>query len=130
MIGSESSVNGCLALLERPECRHYYQVSSFSDRSEQLEQNLELAFALARFKIANDRYPAELNELTPKYLAAIPDDLFAAKPMIYRRTADGYLLYSVGINGKDDGGKTYGDEVGADDLRVHADAEKAMKTAH
>jgi len=40
----------------------------------------------------------------PKYLAKIPIDLFSARRFIYRATEMGYLLYSVGVNGKDESG--------------------------
>jgi hypothetical protein len=34
----------------------------------------------------------------------LPRDIYNDKPFIYRRTEDGYLLYSAGANGQDDGG--------------------------
>jgi hypothetical protein len=37
-------------------------------------------------------------------LRQIPGDVFSGKPLIYRPNENGYLLYSVGINGKDEGG--------------------------
>ncbi len=54
----------------------------------------------------------------PKYLAELPGDVFSAKAMIYKPTAAGYLLYSVGVNGKDDGGQLISEEPRGDDLRV------------
>jgi len=42
----------------------------------------------------------------PSYLKSIPNDPFVEKkPLIYKKTAKGYLLYSVGPDGVDDGGK-------------------------
>ena len=35
----------------------------------------------------------------------MPLDFFSGKPLIYRASKKGYLLYSVGVNGKDDGGR-------------------------
>ena len=43
-------------------------------------------------------------ELSPDYLKEIPLDLFIDKPLHYEREGKGYLLYSVGMNLKDDGG--------------------------
>ena len=40
------------------------------------------------------------------------------KALIYRSTDDGYLLYSVGVNGVDDKGRTADDEPPGDDLVV------------
>jgi hypothetical protein len=56
--------------------------------------------------------------LTPKYLAQVPRDLFSGKPLIYRPAGNGYLLYSVGVNGKDEGGRSSDDEPAGDDLSV------------
>ena len=37
---------------------------------------------------------------------------------MYRRDGAGYLLYSVGANEKDDGGRQHDDDPVGDDLRV------------
>jgi len=90
-----------------------------ADRNEQGERNTQIAFALAMYKIDQGRYPAKLDALVPKYLAQVSGDLFSGKELIYRPTDDGYLLYSVGVNGQDDGGRTFGDEpIGGDDLPI------------
>jgi hypothetical protein len=94
------------------------KVQSAYDRSEQVQRNLHVAFALAAYQRDNGRYPAKLDELAPKYLAAVPDDLFAGKPLVYRPAEKGYLLYSVGVNGKDESGRSYDDDPAGDDLRV------------
>jgi hypothetical protein len=52
-------------------------------------------------------YPATLCELRPAYLAEMPIDPFNDHEFHYRREDDGYLLYSVGPNGKDDGGRNF-----------------------
>ncbi len=64
--------------------------------------------ALESFKRANGTYPADLNVLVPRYLPELPLDPFTGKPMRYLRSGDGsaqrVLLYSVGVDQKDDGG--------------------------
>jgi hypothetical protein len=40
----------------------------------------------------------------PTYLAAVPTDPFDGQPLRYKKLAKGYIVYSVGENGKDDGG--------------------------
>ena len=50
-------------------------------------------------------YPAKLADLSPKYVAAIPKDRFTDGDLHYSLQDGGYLLYSVGHNGQDDGGK-------------------------
>jgi hypothetical protein len=94
------------------------KVQNAYDRCEQVQQNVCIAFALAAYRSDNHRYPAKLNDLAPKYLATIPVDLFSGKPLIYRPTENGYLFYSVGVNGKDDGGRFYDDDPPGDDLGV------------
>ncbi len=64
-----------------------------------------LAVALACFHAEHGRWPGELKELCPSLLKAIPADRFSVKPLVYRPTEKGYLLYSVGMNLTDDGGK-------------------------
>ena len=53
-----------------------------------------------------------------KNLAQVPPDRFTGKPLIYRPRADGYLLYSVGVNGRDEQGRSYDDDPPGDDLVV------------
>ena len=82
---------------------------------------LNIAIALELYKHDHRHYPASLDELAEKYLATIPDDPFTdGEPFHYRlepqTTTDshdatdshepqpGYLLYSVGSNGRDDDG--------------------------
>jgi hypothetical protein len=48
----------------------------------------------------------------------IPPDLFSGKPLIFRPSENGYLLYSVGVNGKDEGGRGEEDMAPGDDLSV------------
>jgi hypothetical protein len=56
--------------------------------------------------------------LAPKYLKEIPIDLFSGKPLIFHSFPSGYTLYSVGVNGKDDGGQGYNDNPRGDDIVI------------
>ena len=63
------------------------------------------AIALKRFQLKHGNYPAQLSELAPEFLASVPLDPVDGQPLRYRLNADGnFLLYSIGENGKDDGG--------------------------
>lgn len=68
-----------------------------------------LACALERYHLANGKYPDPLNPLdalVPKFIAAIPHDVITGEPLKYRLTGEGqFILYSVGWNETDDGGK-------------------------
>jgi hypothetical protein len=94
------------------------KIQDAHDRSEQVQRNLHVAFALAAHHRDHGRYPARLDELAPRYLAAVPDDLFSGKSLVYRPAEKGYLLYSVGVNGEDEGGRSRDDDPPGDDLSV------------
>jgi len=94
------------------------KIDNSVERARQAHENTCLAFALAWYRCDQGRYPQDLGGLVPKYVASVPDDIFSGKPLIYRLAQDGYLLYSVGVNGKDEGGLGYGDEPPGDDMAV------------
>ena len=49
-------------------------------------------------------------------VAKVPADIFANDgPLHYQRRDKGYLLYSVGVNGRDDGGRGYDDRKDGED---------------
>ncbi len=89
-----------------------------ADRQRQGHANLQVAFALAAYKLDHGRYPEALAALAPKYLPTVPGDLFSGKELVYRPAAGGYVLYSVGPNGKDDGGRGRDDDPAGDDVVV------------
>jgi hypothetical protein len=65
-----------------------------------------LACALERYHLANGQYPETLDALEPKFIKSVPKDAVSGEALKYHRTDDGnFLLYSVGWNGTDDGGK-------------------------
>jgi len=66
--------------------------------------------ALERFHLAHGTYPATTSELSPNYLAQIPHDLMTGEPLRYRRKGDGFVLYSLGWDQKDDDGVLMDDE--------------------
>ena len=59
---------------------------------------------LVAFREERGRYPDRLEELVPDFLAAVPRDLFDGRPLRYRHQGARYLLYSVHVNRRDDGG--------------------------
>ncbi|MEM8756469.1 MAG: hypothetical protein AAGF47_01640 [Planctomycetota bacterium] len=67
--------------------------------------------AIERYRVATGVLPASLDEMMPVYLDAVPMDPFAAGETLVYRLDDteslggvGYVLYSVGPDGVDDGG--------------------------
>jgi len=75
------------------------------DRLVMNNRLVDVALALAAYRQETRQYPVQLEQLVPKYLAKIPEDLFVGKPVRYRRKAQGYLLYSVGPNQEDNKGQ-------------------------
>ena len=74
------------------------------DRGNSILDLTRLAAALAVYRAEHGAYPQKLDELVPSVLDKLPVDLYHAKPFIYKRIDDGYLLYTAGENGQDDGG--------------------------
>ena len=65
----------------------------------------QAALAVERFRLAHGRLPENLNELVPQFFSAVPIDPFDGAPLRYHRLAKGYVIYSVGRDGHDDGGR-------------------------
>jgi hypothetical protein len=64
-----------------------------------------VALALRVYQDEHGAFPASLAELSPGIVPALPPDGFAEAPFHYQRAGKGYVLYSVGPDGKDDGGR-------------------------
>ncbi len=61
--------------------------------------------ALERFRITEGGHPAELSALVPRFLPELPVDL-DDQPLRYQLQSDGsFVLYSVGVDLRDDGGR-------------------------
>lgn len=69
--------------------------------------------ALLRHEKDKGSYPNDLQQLiTAGYLKQPPDDVFSVKPLVYRKTDDDFILYSVGPNLTDEGGEYSRDSKG------------------
>ncbi len=94
------------------------KVMDAHDRAFQTHENVIVAFACAWYQRFNNRYPNTLADLAPTYLTQVPTDIFSGHSLIYKQNASGFVLYSVGINGRDDGGRGYDSQPQGDDLAV------------
>lgn len=79
------------------------------------QELIAIGFALAKYRSLNQQYPTELELLIPNQLSLLPRDPWTGAGYVYRVTEDGYLLYSIGANEKDDGGHS---GQGADDVAL------------
>jgi hypothetical protein len=65
--------------------------------------------AIERFRrIHGGALPASLDALAPALLPAVPEDPFSGTPLVYRHDGEGYVVYSVDLNRRDDEGALYG----------------------
>jgi hypothetical protein len=63
-----------------------------------------IACALELSRLRNGVFPAGLKEIEPAFIAEMPLDRITGAPYEYRREKEGFILYSVGWNERDDGG--------------------------
>jgi hypothetical protein len=68
-------------------------------------ETARVALAVERYRRAQGELPETPDQLVPGYLAALPEDPFDGKPLRYTRRDRGYVVYSVGEDARDDGGK-------------------------
>jgi hypothetical protein len=88
----------------------YEQVRLKHVDNETQDGLLLVTLALHAFRVEQGHYPASLAELAPAYLKKLPDDPFAVQGTFkYLVQGKSYVLYSVGPDGKDDGGRMIDD---------------------
>ncbi|HAB19667.1 MAG TPA: hypothetical protein PLX89_26055 [Verrucomicrobiota bacterium] len=74
-------------------------------RAEVTARCAATACALERYRLRTGAYPEKLAALVPDFLSAVPRDPMDNQPLRYARTTDElFRLWSVGENGRDDGG--------------------------
>ena len=77
----------------------FAHAQSFTDEAR-------IAIALERHRLAHGNFPETLDALAPQFMQKIPHDVIGGQPLKYHRTDGGqFILYSVGWNETDDGGK-------------------------
>ncbi|MCA1595746.1 MAG: hypothetical protein LC772_04910, partial [Chloroflexi bacterium] len=83
-----------------------YTHADFKPTLDRTENSLlEGSLALRAYRLEHGHYPARLDEMVPEILKRVPTDPFAAgQPLRYHRSDGACILYSVGPDGKDDGG--------------------------
>jgi hypothetical protein len=60
--------------------------------------------ACERYRRRFGKWPESLAAIPKEILPAVPTDPFTGQPLVYRRLPDGATVYSVGPDGRDDGG--------------------------
>jgi hypothetical protein len=69
-------------------------------------QALITTLSILRYNSEKNGYPTTLSQLTMAgYLKELPKDPFSDKRLVYKRTQQGFILYSLGGDFDDDGGR-------------------------
>jgi hypothetical protein len=91
-------------------------VAKVGDASRRTQARLRcaiVALALERYRLDHGRWPERLDQLAPQYLTALPRDPCDGRALRYKALPDGVLVYSVGLDGEDNGGALNRREPGA-----------------
>ena len=83
----------------------YNMMQTRDTNSETQNALLTTALALGAYRLEHGACPATLGTLAPRYMKRPPPDAFARVGFLrYRRQGNSFTLYSVGPDGRDDGG--------------------------
>jgi hypothetical protein len=72
----------------------------------------QVALALRDYQAQHGQFPARLQDLPPPPAGLDVQDLYSGKPLVYRLTRRGFLLYSFGPGRRDEEGQSNEDEQG------------------
>jgi hypothetical protein len=85
--------------------------------SDTNREGVFIGMALELYHREHGKWPESLSELSPKYLPTLPADPITGKPLHYKIVDDRPIVYSVGVDGDDDGGRLAKNKDG----EIHAD---------
>lgn len=99
------SLNNVVAAVRLPAFETCAQSCSYAQSAVVMAR---VACALERYRLAQGQYPESLNALAPRFMKSVPHDIIDGEPLKYHLASHGgFVLYSVGWNGTDDGGTVY-----------------------
>jgi hypothetical protein len=94
-------------VLARVAIPNFLKAMKTTARNQTTADQALIVCGLERYRRAHGNYPESLESLAPQFLEKIPHDIIDNGPLKYRRTDHGkFLLYSIGWDATDDGGKT------------------------
>jgi len=79
-----------------------------ADAVQRRDATLQLLIANLAIRLYREKYgrfPNDFEQLVPGFLKSVPVDPFSGNPVIYRQTNEGPVIYCVGVDGMDDGGR-------------------------
>ena len=65
----------------------------------------QVALAVQRYRLKNEKLPDSLSNLVPEYFDSVPTDPFDGKELRYKKLDSGFVIYSIDKDLIDDGGK-------------------------
>ncbi len=68
----------------------------------------QMGVAIERYRLKQNKPPASLDDLVPDYIEAIPTDPYSGEALLYKQDAGSVVVYSVGLNRRDDHGAVEG----------------------
>jgi hypothetical protein len=83
----------------------FSRVITINIRSIAHLRTARVALAVQRYRLATGKLPDTLADLVPTYLDIVPMDPFDGRPLRYEKLETGFVVYSIGEDGSDDGGK-------------------------
>jgi hypothetical protein len=88
-----------------PDLRSLEKVFQAFARTRAVLRTAAIGVAVERYRLSKRKWPETLAEVVQAGLIQeIPTDPYGASPLRYRRLKDGVVIYSVGPDGKDNGG--------------------------
>jgi hypothetical protein len=81
----------------------YPKLEDWFSRGHAALRCLAAAVAAERYRRLHGNWPQSLEQLTPDLLAEVPTDPFTGDPLLYHHLPDGIVIYSVGLDGEDNG---------------------------
>ncbi len=84
---------------------HFSRMSFLMEAAIQERDAVTAAIALELYHRRAGAYPVSLEELTPRLLPTVPLDRYDGKPIKYRLIDERPVLYSIGVDRDDDGGR-------------------------
>jgi hypothetical protein len=94
-----------LNVVEQQNQQPYQSFGKALQLGQSLRRLLMVELALQAYTVEASQPPAGLAELVPSFLAEVPHDPFANRPAVGRREANALIVYSIGPDGVDDGGR-------------------------
>ncbi|HVT28990.1 MAG TPA: hypothetical protein VHE81_13325 [Lacipirellulaceae bacterium] len=86
--------------------------------SDAERDGIYIGLTLELYHREHHQWPKSLDELSPRWLPAVPVDPITGKSLHYKVVNDRPIVYSVGTDGDDDGGRIPRDDAGKTDVSL------------